>query len=163
MAKPSFEVSPDARKLAEFLQPRENATYSEMNRRIGRQINGTDRHVLYGALRILQRDHGIVFVAERNIGIKRATNGQMAMLSTDHVHRKIRRTVRRGRKIEPLVNSQALDPDTRDAFWIGRAVNQVLDAVVGKKMRTKIADEIADRGEAVDIRDVIALFQKRAH
>jgi len=161
--KPSFEVSPDTRKLAEFLQPRDQATYTEMNRRIGRIINGADRHVLYGALRILQRDHGIVFVAERNVGIKRATNGQMATLSTDHVHRKVRRTVRRGKKIEPLVNSQELSPDERDAFWIGRAVTQVLDVTVGKRMRSKIADEIKDRGEAVDIRDVVALFQKRAH
>lgn len=163
MAKPSFEISPDTRKLAEFLQPREQATYSEMNRRIGRQIDGTDRHVLYGALRVLQREYGVVFVAERGVGIKRATNGQIASLSTDHAHRKIKRTVRRAKKIEPLVNSQTLSPDERDAFWIGRVVTQVLDVTVGKRMRSKIADEIKDRGEAVDIRDVIALFQKRAH
>jgi hypothetical protein len=161
--KPSFEVSPDVRKLAEFLREREKASYAEMNRRTGRNINGTDRYVLYGALRHLQRDE-IVFVVERGVGITRATNGQVASLSTDHVIRKTGRAVRRGRKLQPIVDSQALTSDQRDAFFIGRCVLQMLDATVGRKMRTKIADEIKDRqGEAVDIRDVVALFQRRAH
>jgi hypothetical protein len=161
--KPSFEVSPDVRKLAEYLREREKASYAEMNRRTGRNINGADRYVLYGALRHLQRDE-IVFVVERGVGITRATNGQVASLSTDHVIRKTGRAIRRGRKLQPIVDSQALTSDQRDAFFIGRCVLQMLDATVGRKMRTKIADEIKDRGgEAVDIKDVVALFQRRAH
>jgi hypothetical protein len=161
--KPSFEVSPDVRKLAEYLRERERASYAEMNRRTGRNINGADRYVLYGALRHLQRDE-IVFVVERGVGITRATNGQVASLSTDHVIRKTGRAIRRGRKLQPIVDSQALTSDQRDAFFIGRCVLQMLDATVGRKMRTKIADEIKDRGgEAVDIKDVVALFQRRAH
>lgn len=161
--KPSFEVSPDVRKLVEFLQPRDYATYAEMNRRIGRQVDGADRHVLYSALRRLQRDSEVVFVVERGTGIKRASNGQIATLATDHVHRKTRRVIRRGKKLEPLVNTQELNSDERDAFFIGRAVTQMLDATVGRKTRSKIAEEIKERGEAVDIKDVIALFQRRAH
>ena len=162
--KPSFEVSPDVRKLAEFLRDREKASYAEMNPRTGRNINGTDRYVLYGALRHLQREHEIVFVVERGIGITRATNGQVAALSTDHTIRKTGRVIRRGRKMQPIVDSQALTSDQRDAFFIGRCVLQMLDVTVGRKMRSKIADEIKDRGgEAVDIKDVIGLFQKRAH
>ena len=162
--KPSFEVSPDVRKLAEYLREREKASYAEMNRRTGRNINGTDRYVLYGALRHLQREHEIVFVVERGIGITRATNGQVASLSTDHVIRKSGRAIRRGRKMQPIVDSQALTSDQRDAFFIGRAMTQMLDATVGRKMRSKIADEIKDReGEAVDIKDVVALFQRRDH
>jgi hypothetical protein len=162
--KPSFEVSPDVRKLAEFLRECEKASYAEMNRRTGRNINGADRYVLYGALRRLQREHDLVFVVERGVGITRATNGQVASLSTDHIIRKTGRVIRRGRKLQPIVDTQALNNDQRDAFFIGRAVTQMLDATVGKKMRSKIADEIKDRGgEAVDIKDVVALFQRRAH
>jgi len=162
--KPSFEVSPDVRKLAEFLESRQSATYNEMNRRIGRTVNGTDRYVLYGALRHLQREHGFIFVAERGVGVKRATNGQVATLSTDHAHRKVGRTVRRAKKLQTHVNTQELTNDERDAFYIGTAVTQILDAAVGRKMRSKIAHELHDRnGEAVDVQDVIALFRKRAH
>lgn len=68
--KPSFEVSPDVRKLVEFLLPRDQATYHEMNRLVGRTLNKRDRYVLYSALNRLRRDHGVVFVVETAIGLK---------------------------------------------------------------------------------------------
>jgi hypothetical protein len=161
--KPSFEISADARKLAEFLKDRERASYLEMNRRTGRIIDGRDRYVLYAAARYLQREYDIVFVAERGVGIVRATNGQVATLSTDGAIRKTGRIVRRAKKMQPIVNSQELTGDERDAFFIGRAVVQALDYSIGRKARSRIAAEINDRGEAIDVKDVITLFQKRAH
>lgn len=159
----SFEVSPNARILAEFLLPLEQATYDEMNKLIGKKINGNSRHILYRALRQLQRDHEIIFVVDRGVGLVRATNAQVATLSTDHVAHKVRRTVHRGKRMQPIVNTQELTSDQRDAFYIGRAVTQMLDAAVGRKMRSQVAEEIKDRGEAVDISRVVALFKKRAH
>jgi hypothetical protein len=162
--KPSFEVSPDVRKLVEFLKDRDKASYLEMNRRTGRIIDGRDRYVLYGALRYLQREHDIVFVAERGVGIVRASNGQIATLSTDGAVRKTARVIRRAKRLQPLVNTQQLTGDERDAFFIGRAVVQAIDATAGRKARKKIAEEIADRGgEQIDIKDVVVLFQRRAH
>jgi hypothetical protein len=163
MPKPMFEVSPDVRKLTDFLHDRQHATYVEMNRRIGRQLNGADRHVLYGALRQLRREE-IIFVAERNIGVRRATNGQVATLATDHGHRKIGRIVRKGRNLEPIVNTQEMEAEAREAFFKGCAVNQMVAFSISRKMRSKIAREIEDRaGEPVDVTEVVALFRKRAH
>lgn len=160
--KPTFELSEDVRKLVEFLEPREHASYPEMNRRVGRNLNGAERYVLTSARRVLERDSGKVFVTERGIGIRRATNGQVARLSTDHVVNKTRRVVRQGKKRDALVNVQSLDADDRDAYYIGRAVRQMLDATVGRKMRSKIAQEIQDRGgEPIDLTETIGLFQRK--
>jgi hypothetical protein len=163
MPKPMFETSQDVQKLIEYLNVRDRATYDEMNQHLGRKINGRDRHILSGALYKLQRERDMVFVCERGVGVVRATNGQVAVLSTDVVLRKTGRIIRRGKKLQPIVNTQALTGDERDAFYIGRATTQMLDATIGRKMRSKIAEEIRDRGEAVDIADVVALFRKRAH
>lgn len=160
--KLSLEVSPDVRKLVEYLDGRKSATYEDMNVHVGRKLNGRDRYVLHSAMRILERGRKM-FVAERGVGVRRATNGQTATLSTDTVISKTRRVVRRGRKRQELVNTQELQSDERDAFFIGRAVTQMIDATVGRTMRSKIAHEIEDRGEAVDVKDIIGLFSKRAH
>lgn len=163
MPQPQFEISPDARKLAEFLEKRDRATYAEMSRLTGRIVNGRDRYVLAAALRTLQRQN-VVFVCERGIGVVRATNDQVAMLSTDHIHNKTRRVIKRGKKLERVVNTQKLSADERDAFFIGSAVTQMLDATVGRKIRSRIANEIKERnGEQVEVSDLIALFRKRAH
>lgn len=163
MTKPSFEVSPDVRKLADYLRERSRASYEEIGRHVGRKVNGHERHILYGALRILQRDAGIVFVTVRGLGIARATDSQIAALGTDHVIRRTQRTVRRGRKLHPIVDIQRLSAEEREMFWVGRAVTQALDAAVGRKLRKQIVDEIKDRGEGPDVKNVIALFSRRAH
>jgi len=45
--------------------------------RLGRHIDGADRHVLQGARRILER-RGVFHVTERGVGLRRASNGQVA-------------------------------------------------------------------------------------
>lgn len=162
--KPSFEVSTDVRKLVEFLLQREMASYTEMGRLINRDLQGRERHVLESAKRNLQREHGIVFVAVRGLGVKRATNVQIASMATDHLHRKTRRSLRRAKKLDTLVNPQAMSADARDTFYGGRMVNQALGYSLSRKFRSKIQKEIADRGgEQTDLTDVVALFSKRAH
>jgi hypothetical protein len=162
--KPSFEVSTDTEKLVTFLENRDRASYEEMNRVTGRTLNGPHRYILTTALKLLQRDQQKVFVNEWGVGVVRATNRQVASLSTDHVIRRTRNVVKKGRKLQPIVNTQDLTDDERHAFFIGRAVIQVMDNTLGRKMRSKIADEIIERGgDMVDVDQVVALFKKRAH
>lgn len=161
--KPSFEISTDVRKLIEFLLQRDMASYTEMSRLVNRELQGRERHVLESAKRAIQREHGIVFVAVRGLGIKRASNVQIASMATDHVHRKTKRTLNRAKKLDTLVNPQAMSNDARDNFYGGRMVNQALGYTLSRKFRSKIDKELADRGEQTDLTDVIALFSKRAH
>jgi hypothetical protein len=160
MTKPTFEVHPDVLRLERYLGDRDRASYNEMSGEVGRMIRGRDRHILYAATRRLLRDRGIVFVTERNWGVVRATNGQVARLGTDAVIRKTGRAVRRSKKLHPLVNTQDLSDYERDAFWIGKAVVQGLDVMVGRKMRSKIAEEIREQREETDIKDLVALFSR---
>jgi hypothetical protein len=162
--KPSFEISADAEKLVTYLENHDSATYEEMNSITGRVINGGDRYVLYAAMNVLQRERQRVFVCQRGVGYVLAKNNQVASLSTDHVIARTRNVVKKGRKLQPIVNTQALTNDERDRFFKNRAVTQVIEHSISRKMRDKVADEIAERGgDMVDVDQVVALFKKRAH
>jgi hypothetical protein len=158
--KPSFEVSPDVRKLCEYLEQRDHASYNDMNRLLGRFVNGRDRYVLVSAMRRLQREQGIVFVVERGVGVRRATNVQIATLGTDTVITKSHRIVNRGKKLHPLVNPQALTAEEREAFWIGKSVTQAMSITMSRKMRRDIKEELDKQGEEIDVTSVVALFSK---
>ena len=119
--KPSFELHPDVEKLIGFLASRQRATYVEMSNFTGRQINGRDRYVLQSARRHLESKQGICFAVERGVGLVRATNGQVAKLSTSQPIEKIRRETRRAGKRQTIVNIQALTPEDRLAFDVGRS------------------------------------------
>jgi hypothetical protein len=159
--KPSFEKNPDVDRLVSFLQVRSRATYAEMNDLTRRQINGRDRYVLASACRILER-RGIIFVPERGIGVVRATNGQVASLSTAHPIKKVQRITRRANKRQEHVNVQALSADERLALYIGRAVLDIVTKNTSKSVRTQLAKEIEKTGgEPLTIHQVTALSRLR--
>lgn len=164
MPKPSFETSVDVEKLVRLLEEHDSATYEEMNRLTGRKIDGLDRHILYSALNILQREQERVFVNERGVGYVLAENNQVASLSTDHVIQRTRNIVKKGRRLQPLVKTQGLTNEERERFFKNRAVTQMIDHSISRKMRKEIADEVAARGgDMVDVDQLTILFKKRAH
>ena len=161
MKKPTFERNPDIDKLAEFLAPRQQASYAEMSVLLQREINGRDRHVLTSARRMLERK-GVIFAVQRGIGLVRASNGQVAALSTDIPIRKIRKETQRARKRQAFVNSQMLDAEARLAFWIGQSVINVIKKNTSKSLRTMLAKEIERRdGGAVSLDTVLSLPRHR--
>jgi hypothetical protein len=155
--KPSFETSIDVTKCADFLRERHAATYSELNRHIGRRVEREDRHVLQSARRILERE-GIIFICERAHGVKRASNGEVAKLSTDYPITKISRITKRAKRRELHVNIQSLSAEDRLAFAIGRAVLQGIGGQTLKSFRSRIGKEIEKRdGELVTVQSLISL------
>lgn len=160
--KPTFETSTDTDKCYEFLANKDRASYVEISHHLGRKVNGRDRYVLESARRRLERDRGIVFVVERGRGLTRATNGQIAALSTAHPIGKIKRMTKKAEKRQTRVNVQELDADERLAFAIGRVMIATIGKSTLKSFRSRIAKEIEARdGELVTVNQIIALPRHR--
>ena len=160
--KPTFEVSSDVQKCCDFLEGRERASYAEISTHLGRRVNGRDRYILDSARRMLERDHGLLFVVERNVGLTRATNGQRAELSTAHPIDKIKRVTRKATRRHSLVNVQSLTADERLAFAIGRVVLSAVGKSTRKSFRNLVKKEIEKRdGELVEVKQVLALPRHR--
>jgi hypothetical protein len=161
MKPAAFELSRDVEKLVAFIGDRQSASYVEMSVHIGRTINGRDRYVLDSARRVLERQ-GKIFVAERGIGVRRATNGQIAVLSTSHPIDKTRRVTRRAKKRERHVNVQQLADDERRAFYLGRLVLEIIDRDTSRSFRNQIRVEIDKReGEVVSLNQLAVLPRHR--
>jgi hypothetical protein len=159
--KPSFELSPDVAKLVAFLTDRQKATYGEMSDLTGRQINSRDRHVMESARRILEAK-GVYFAVDRGVGLTRATNAQVAILSTSHPITKIKRVTRVAQKRQAHVNTQDLTDDDRLAFDIGRSVLAAIRNDTSKSLRAQLAREIAKNdGGVVSIDSLLALPRHR--
>lgn len=153
--KPSFEVHPDIEKLAAFLAERKSATYDEMSKLTGRDISGRDRHVLTGARRQLERQRGIVFATERGTGVVRASNGQVARLSTTEPIKKISRTTKRAEKRQAYVNVQLLTSDERLKFSVERSVLIAIRKSTAKSLRTRLAKEIEKQDDGIVTIDTV--------
>jgi hypothetical protein len=156
--KPSFEVGTDVQKLVDFLASRERASYSEMSAHVGRHLDGRDRYVLTSARRILESQHNTIFTTERGVGIVRASNGQVANLSTSHPISKISRLTKRARKRQAQVNIQGLSADERLAFAVGRVVLGAIGKTTLKSFRNQIRTEIErSDGDVVSVSQLVAL------
>jgi hypothetical protein len=161
MVKPAFEVSEDVERLIEFLTNRPRASYAEMSAKIGREVDGRDRYVLTSARRVLEK-HGIFFAVERGVGLTRASNGQVARLSTSQPVDKIKRTTRVAQKRQAHVNIQNLTADERLAFDVGRSVLHAVKQNVSRATRTLLAKEILKNdGGVVNINSVLSLPRHR--
>lgn len=155
--KPTLEVSADVERVEAFLEGRPRATYAEISRHVGRVVNGADRYVLESARRRLER-RGIIFAVQRGVGLVRASNGQVAQLSTTQPIGKIARIRRRAKRREQHVDVQQLTADERLAFAVGRVVLHAIGQNTLRSFRSKIAKEIEQRdGELVGVQTLLTL------
>ena len=143
--KPMFEASPDTDLLVAFLRHRQDATHEQMGTLLGREINGRDRHILTSARRQLERE-GRGFVAVRGWGIRRATNGQLAKLSTDIPQSKAKRSFRRANRRGLHVNIQDLTANERLAFYGGVVINNLLLQNLSRKSKNRVQRAIEQHG-----------------
>jgi hypothetical protein len=77
------------------MKPSELVAYDELNQLIGQDVQGDARHILQSARHICQREYQIVTDAERNLGIKRATDIELTN-SGLRLFTHIRRAAKRG-------------------------------------------------------------------
>lgn len=88
----SLEVSADTQSLSGRLRELSVGglvTYDELSELIGRNIR-THRHLLYSAIRMVEREDGAVFDTERGVGVRR-----LEAADAPKVGQKTRRSVRR--------------------------------------------------------------------
>lgn len=159
--KPTFEASLDVEKLVAFLVDKPGATYAELGAMIGRQVQGRDRYVLESARRKLEK-RGIFFVVERGVGLTRATNNQVATLSTSTPITKIRRVTKVAEKRQHHVDIQSLTSEDRLAFDVKRSVIAAIRKTTSKSLRTMLAKEIEKQdGGVFNINSVLSLPRHR--
>lgn len=95
-----FELNPDTRLLTDMLltmRQGEVLTYTEMARKLSRQIDGSDAY-LQSARRRAEKEDGFVFVFERKSGLKRLTDAEIVSLGeagAKGLRRKARKEARR--------------------------------------------------------------------
>lgn len=155
-----FELSRDVEKLSDFLEKRTSASYDEISKLLDRDVLKA-RHILSSARRRMERA-GIYFLAERGVGLVRASNANVASLATAVPIKKVGRLVRRAEKREMHVNTQDLSADDRLAFAIGRTVVRTMKDTVSRSMRAKIAKEIEKNdGEVVTLQQIVTLPRLR--
>lgn len=160
--KPRFSASPDVDTCVEFLRQHRDKgliTYAAIATATGRDITGNDRYILQSARRRLERD-GIIFVVDTGKGLRRATDAQLASLSTDAPISKTRRIAKAAKKRHRVVNVQNLSDDERAAFYIGRAVLGTIEQATRKAFRNRVAQPVNTTGEPISIKQTMELFKK---
>lgn len=160
--KPRFSASPDVDTCVEFLRqhhPKGLITYAAIATATGRDVVGDDRYILASARRRLERE-GIVFVVETGKGIKRATDAQLASLSTDAPISRTRRIAKTAKKRQRAVNVQNLSANERAAFYVGRAVLGAIEQATRKAFRNRLAPAANTSGEPIPIKQTMELFKK---
>lgn len=160
-SKPRFEASTDAETCAEYLRKHQAdglIRYTALSQATGRDIAGSDRHILQSARRILERE-GIVFVVETGRGVIRASDQQVATLSTDVPIAKTRRITRIARKRQRVVNVQNLSDEQRAAFYIGRAVLGAIEQAARKAFRNQLKPAINATDGPLPLSKTLELFK----
>lgn len=160
--KPRFEASTDVETCTDYLRKHHAdgiITYAAMSQATGRDIAGRDRHILQSARRRLERE-SIVFVVETGQGISRASDQQVATLSTDVPIAKTKSITRTARKRQRAVNVQNLTDDQRAAFYVGRAVLGAIEQATRKAFRNALSPAVNTTGGPLPIQRTMELFNK---
>ncbi len=95
----AMEINADTRRIADTLAATrvgETITLDHLTREIRRDIR-RNRHIIYGAMRVVEREVGAVFACERGIGYRRLKANELALIGQT-ARARIRRTARRGAK-----------------------------------------------------------------
>ena len=160
--KPRFSASPDVDTCVEFLRQHRDKgliTYAAIATATGRDVSGADRYILQSARRRLERE-GTVFVVETGKGIRRATDTQIASLSTDIPIAKTKRITRIAKKRQRSVNVQNLTSEQREAFYVGRAVLGAIEQATRKALRNQIVMAANTVDGPIPIKQTMGLFKK---
>jgi hypothetical protein len=91
------ELSADARRLAEALAGFPIGylvSHAQLTRLLGRDV-ATCRHVLYRAMRVVQREHGAIFASVHGKGYRRLSTEGLVETVGSHARSRIRGTARR--------------------------------------------------------------------
>lgn len=113
---PNSYHSGDVKKLSSRLglvKPGDLITYQEMSSLIGRDVqDGSNRIALLRARQRALEEHGVYFITEINVGLRRATNEETSK-SAERDFKSIRRKAGKVKKRLKTVDVLALNPDEK--------------------------------------------------
>jgi hypothetical protein len=122
----SFELSPDTLRLIEFLKTipiGAVATQQQLTTVLGRSIR-QHRHLLYSAMKHVQRHDGIFFGNRRGEGYQRCLTEQVPYVGAT-ARRKARRTARSATKTINAVLSKANDVSNETRIAANREISML--------------------------------------
>lgn len=158
----TYEPAADTRLLVSLMMRAaigDTITYDAMTAHLARPVTGGDGN-LQSALRMLQRDEGMVFACERGRGYKRLSDSEIANQVGPSGLMRIRRAARRTlntltvAKDENLTNAERVKRNTHLAFM--GAVN--LMTRPGRIERLREATKAA--AKPLDVTKTLELFKK---
>lgn len=157
---PRFKASEDVEACADYLRAKKTSgiiTFEQLETATGRDIRGKDRYILTSARRILEHE-ALVFVSITGRGVARASDAEVATLSTNVPIEKTRRIARTAKKRQRNVNIQNLTDEQRAAFWIGSAVLGAINQAASRALRDKMREEVNVTDGAIPLSKTLELF-----
>lgn len=138
----------------------DTVSYQELSSLIGRDVQGSARHVLTSAVRRLLNEHKRVLACVKNVGVKRLDD--TGIVSTGaaaikHIHRTSKRA---NKKMSTIESYDALPVEVRSRVNVQRAMLGVLQHATRepqiKKLEAKVGASLAPSPQMLDaMRDTL--------
>lgn len=162
---PIGQESVDAQLLAKRLatvSSGERVTYDELSALIRRPVNGSARGILYTALRIAQRENGIVFGTVQAVGIVRLTDQEIANLHRPALSRIGRISKRTAKKMAQVKNWDALSDAEKRAYSAGLGALGAVSLFSSSKSQKQLEEkcDVPTAPAKPDVQKLVALFSK---
>ena len=144
-----FELSELPRKLVgllRYLDKGVEITYTDLSRQIGESVNA--KNSIYPRY-ILQRDHAIVFVCIKNVGLKRLTDLEIAERLPAFWLAGARNKLTRGGAQADVVDISKLDKDQTVAFSVSSVQRELAAEALSRATKRKM--EKVARGSSNDL------------
>ncbi len=157
--RPRFQASVETQKIIERLLSShgETVTYSELYDLTGLNVQHEGRGNLATATKRLQKDHGLVFLVERKVGVYLANDVQI----TEAAHAGIVKTRRAtGREIAKLgcADFSKLSTEKKAEHLTYASQLGAMHLMSKPSSAKKIAGKVSQTQEKIDISDTLALF-----
>lgn len=158
----TFIPSVDAQALAKRLEQAnigDVVTYDELSSIIHHNVQHTHRHILYSALKILQREQRKVFGCVQKIGVRRLDDAEIAVTWKHDVKSISRRTSRATRRVS-CAEVDKLDAQGKRELCTGLSVMGFIRQFTKRDSVKTIAGAIHETPKRLDYKESLRLFSK---
>jgi len=157
------ELATDTKFLYDRLcQVEEGKTisYLELNKHVGRNVQGEARSNLISARRKAANQDGIEFGIVRSVGLKRLSSGGIVRTSESYIQGS-RRKARKGLKVLGNADIKALTNEERIQFNASASILGVIDYFGQPKQIRRIEAAVIENGNQLPSAKTIQLFNSK--
>lgn len=162
-AKPSFQLSPDTRKLADKfigMKPGEQVTYEQLNALVpGRDVQDDARKIMDHARKIARDEDNAVIECVHGIGMERITNDNVPR--TQHRHlAQVRHQAKEGAAKLQCADMSSLSAEKQSQVMGGLALFGTIQLFTKAKSVKQVHDAAAQQQTPMVTDAVIELFTR---